>query len=62
MRKRGSRPLLAQGNPRDILARLISERYPVYALADYTVETQAEPHEAVVERITALVRPAAEGT
>jgi shikimate kinase len=62
MRKRGSRPLLAQGDPRDILARLMSERYPIYALADYTIETQTEPHEAVVERITSLVRPAAEET
>jgi shikimate kinase len=59
MRKRGSRPLLAQGDPRDILARLMSDRYPIYAEADYTVETQVEPHEAVVARITALVQPAA---
>lgn len=59
LRKRGSRPLLAQGDPRDILARLMSERYPIYAEADYTIETQAEPHDAVVERITALVQPAA---
>ena len=59
MRKRGSRPLLAQGDPRDILARLMSDRYPIYAEADYTVETQAEPHDAVVERITALVQPPA---
>jgi shikimate kinase len=59
MRKRGSRPLLAQGDPRDILARLMSDRYPIYAEADYTVETQLEPHEAVVARITALVQPAA---
>lgn len=59
LRKRGSRPLLAQGDPRDILARLMSERYPIYALADYTIETQAEPHEAVVARIAALLQPAA---
>jgi shikimate kinase len=62
MRKRGSRPLLAQGDPRDILARLMTDRYPIYAEADYTVESQAEPHEAVVERIMALVQPAARET
>ena len=59
MRKRGSRPLLAQGDPRDILARLMSDRYPIYAEADYTVETQAEPHEVVVDKIMAIVQPAA---
>jgi len=59
LRKRGSRPLLNQGDPRDILARLMTERYPIYALADYTVETQAEPHEVVVDKIMAIVQPAA---
>ena len=42
-----------------MLARLMSERYPIYAEADYAVDTQAEPHEGVVERIVALVQPAA---
>ena len=58
-RKRGTRPLLEQGDPREILAGLMTKRYPVYALADYTVDSQTEPHEAVVERIMALVEPAA---
>lgn len=62
MRKRGTRPLLAQGEPRDILARLMEERYPIYAEADYTVDTQAEPHEVVVARIMAIVQPAAKET
>ena len=54
-RKKGSRPLLDQGDPRDILARLMDERYPIYGLADYTVDTATEPHEAVVERILAIL-------
>jgi shikimate kinase len=58
-RKKGSRPLLDQGDPRDILARLMDERYPIYALADYTVDTAAEPHEAVVERILGILQPSA---
>jgi shikimate kinase len=58
-RKRGTRPLLEQGDPRAILAELMSKRYPVYALADHAVDSQTEPHEAVVERIVALVEPAA---
>lgn len=56
-RRRGTRPLLDQGDPRDILARLMEQRYPIYAEADYTVDTTNEPHEAVVERILTLVRP-----
>ena len=41
-----------------MLAGLMDERHPIYAEADYAVDTQAEPHERVVERITALVRAA----
>ena len=38
VRKRTHRPLLRQGDPKDILARLIDQRYPVYAEADLVVE------------------------
>jgi shikimate kinase len=58
-RKKGTRPLLDQGDPRDILARLMAQRYPVYAEADYTVDTTNEAHEAVVERVRALLPAAA---
>jgi shikimate kinase len=58
-RKKGSRPLLDQGDPRDILARLMSQRYPIYAEADYTVDTATEPHEAVVDRVLGLLPPSA---
>ena len=57
LRKKGTRPLLAQGDPRDILARLMVERYPIYELADYTVDTNAEPHEVVVGKIMAILQP-----
>ncbi len=59
-RKR-NRPLLEGGDPRAILARLIDERYPIYAEADIVVDTVAGPHEEVVERIVdALAARAAE--
>ena len=58
-RKRGTRPLLEQGDPREILAGLMEKRYPVYAEADFTVDSQTEPHEAVVERILAMIELAA---
>jgi shikimate kinase len=58
-RKRGTRPLLERGDPRVILKGLMEERYPIYAKADFTVDSQTEPHEAVVERILAMVEPSA---
>ena len=58
-RKRGTRPLLEQGNPREILAGLMERRYPIYAEADFTIDSHTEPHEAVVERILTAVEPAA---
>lgn len=51
VRRRNHRPLLKKGDARDILARLIEERYPVYAEADIVVETGLGPHEEVVRRI-----------
>jgi shikimate kinase len=59
-RRKGTRPLLEQGDPRDILARLMEQRYPIYAEADYTVDTASEAHEEVVERVRALLPPAKE--
>ena len=49
--RRRHRPLLQGGDSRRILADLIAERYPVYALADIIVDTIDGPHEAVVDNI-----------
>jgi len=49
---RTHRPILNSGDPREILAGLIAERYPVYAQADVTVESRAgQTHEAMAARI-----------
>jgi shikimate kinase len=53
--RRGHRPLLRQGDPRDVLNRLIAERYPVYAEADIIVDSGDGPHEVVVEEIRVRV-------
>jgi shikimate kinase len=58
-RKRGTRPLLEQGDPREILGGLMERRYPIYAEADFIIDSHTEPHEAVVERILTMVEPAA---
>lgn len=49
--RRNTRPLLRQGDPREILRRLMDERYPVYALADVTVEVDEGPPDATVDRV-----------
>jgi shikimate kinase len=49
--RRGHRPLLKNGDPREILSRLIALRDPVYAEADITVETGHAPAAATVERV-----------
>jgi shikimate kinase len=53
--RRDNRPLLKQGDPREIMQRLMDERYPVYAEADIVVDSDDGPHEAVVERIVAAL-------
>jgi shikimate kinase len=60
LRKKGSRPLLMQGDPRETLARLMEQRYPVYAEADLTIDSANEPHEAVVARILGSLPPVEE--
>lgn len=49
--RRNNRPLLKAGQPREILERLIAQRYPVYAEADLTVDTIDGPPEATLERV-----------
>lgn len=55
--RRDSRPLLKRGNPRQILGRLIEERYPIYAQADIVVDSVDGPPEDTVDNVlTALER------
>jgi shikimate kinase len=50
---RDHRPLLKQGDPREILGRLMDIRYPLYAEADITVDSSDEAPEATVARVMA---------
>ena len=55
VRKRSNRPLLQTADPEATLRRMLTEREPVYALADITILSSDEPHEVVVgETIAAL--------
>ncbi len=49
--RRTNRPLLKQGDPREVLARLIERRYPIYAEADLIVDSEDGPLEEMVERV-----------
>jgi shikimate kinase len=49
VRKRSNRPLLRNTDPEARMRELIELRYPVYALADLTVQSREVPHDRVVE-------------
>jgi shikimate kinase len=49
--RRRHRPLLNQGDPREILERLMALRHPIYAEADLTVDSLAAPADAMVEKL-----------
>ena len=53
--RRNNRPLLKRGDPRQILQRLIDERYPVYALADITVDSVDGPPDITLGRVLAAL-------
>jgi shikimate kinase len=45
--RKQNRPLLKNDNPRGVMERLMSERYPVYALADLTINSREEKKEII---------------
>jgi shikimate kinase len=49
--RRNNRPLLQQGDPRQILEKLMTERCPVYAEADIIVDVTDAPRETTVTRV-----------
>ena len=56
VRKRAHRPLLRQGDPREILARLMNQRYPIYAEADIVVESTAQPADITTDQVLEALR------
>jgi shikimate kinase len=53
--RRDDRPLLRQGNPRQVMERLMRERHPIYAEADLCVESGPGPHGAVLAEVLAAL-------
>lgn len=53
--RKQNRPLLKRGDPREILAKLMEQRHPVYAEADVTILSDDGPPDAAVDRILAAL-------
>ena len=51
VRKKSNRPLLKTADPEGTLRRLLEERSPVYALADFTIESRDVAHDSIVDAI-----------
>jgi shikimate kinase len=51
----GKRPLLAKGEPREVLACLLDQRTPVYSQADVIVDSGKGPIAAVVAEVMAAL-------
>lgn len=49
--RRNDRPLLKNGNPREILSQLMKQRYPVYELADIVVDSVDGPTEETLQNV-----------
>jgi shikimate kinase len=51
VRTKANRPLLHTPDPEGTLRRLVAERYPVYALADLTVQSHDVSKDAMADEI-----------
>jgi shikimate kinase len=54
--RRSNRPLLKQGDPREVLASLMAARYPIYAEADLIVDSVDGPPELTLTRLLEQLR------
>jgi shikimate kinase len=55
VQRRETRPLLRNGDPKEIIERLLAQREPVYAEADLQLDSEEGPHAAVVDRVVAAL-------
>jgi shikimate kinase len=53
--KRTNRPLLEARDPEAVMRELMVKRYPIYALADVTVESREVSHEVIVDEVIAAL-------
>jgi shikimate kinase len=55
IKRRQDRPLLHTDDPAATLQQLIDARYPIYGLADFTIQSREVPHEKIVDEIIAVL-------
>jgi shikimate kinase len=55
IKRRQDRPLLHTDDPATTLQQLIDARYPIYALADFTIQSREVPHDKIVDEIIAVL-------
>jgi len=55
--KRSNRPLLRQGDPRQVMLDLMEKRYPIYGQADLIIDSRDGPHDHMVKAIMAALGP-----
>jgi len=56
VQRRNNRPMLRDGDPREILGRLMTQRHPIYAEADLTVESSAKAVDVTTEYVIDALR------
>jgi shikimate kinase len=54
--KRDTRPLLRDVDPEAVMRKLMTDRYPIYAEADLTVESREAPHDSIVADIVETLK------
>jgi len=54
-KRRDDRPLLKAGDPREVLRRLMQERYPIYGEADITLDVDDDPPKEMVVRLMSAI-------
>lgn len=53
---KGTRPLLNHKNKKLVLEELAAKRYPIYAEADFSFDTDKEAHEVLVKKIIEVLK------
>lgn len=53
--RRQDRPLLKNADPRGVMQKLMTERYPVYATADLNIMSRDEKREVIAQEVISLL-------
>ena len=53
--RRQDRPLLKNADPRAVMQKLMTERYPVYATADVSIMSRDEKREVIAQEVISLL-------